>query len=460
MTFKFKGLIELEAHLDRTIDIMLKHNKKDIIEELHEPRRSELLMLSMALTDIKTPKIEEHEIVSSSASSKKAKASAAASKVDAATDINHLAAYYGLMLAARIHTGDLNGKLAKRLADAVGINEQVKDEDKPSTYDFSHFHEETTKYLQSKLFAANDSRQGIQKGHIFSAVAPEKLKELLEINYVLEKEAQIEVIKSLAVTEKQPARVYNKQTPETAVAVFPSWAKLIEALDTLIANELADKNVATINELDPARAAQLYFLEALGKQLKTAKIDEKEKIAILAGSMHVVHQQIKLEYKYLDPNSSLTYRELGALLHLKTAKTQDVEALLHAANQYLRYTTITAITHAHVNTREIYSKHPFASIEGFDLKGVLALLQNMICDTRVAASKLVFEALVHTAEAEKVLAKEPGASKSWIPSLPSLPSLSLGGMFGASAKKAEAEKAVVADALPQEQATSSTNLGQ
>lgn len=444
MTFKLKELIELKAHLERTIDIMLKHNNKDTIEELHEPRRSELLILATALKDAEAQISERPAKASGSASSK---------ITPPTIQEKYLSAYYGLMLAAREHTGDLNGKLAKRIADATDI----KAENKPEEQDLANFHTAANVYLQRKLFTNSDSRNGIKKDHVFTAVAPEKLKELLEISYKLDNDAQIAVITSLAVTEKSPAvKAYAKQTPESALAIFPSWAKLLEALDTLIAHELADKNVATINELDRARAAQLYSLEALAKQLKTTSIDEKEKIAVLAGTMHLVHQQIKLEYKYSKPENSLIYNELGKLLHIKTAKSQDIEALLHAANQYIRYTTIAQLSSEPQVIKAIRSKHLFASIEHFDLKAVLTLFQNMIYDSRVVASKLVFEALVHTAEAEKVLAQEPEASKSWIPSLPSLPSL--GGMFSASAKKAEA---VVHEPVSAETAAaSSTSLAQ
>lgn len=442
MTFKLKEFSELKAHLDRTVDIMLKHNKKDTIDELHEPRRSELLMLVTALNDIITQINEKSAKVSSSVSGKKAASSILS---------DYLLAYNGIMLVARQHTADLNGKLAKRLADALGINEP---KDKPTVQDFASAHVAANIYMQRALFANGDSRNGIKKDHIFSAIALEKLKELLEKSYTLEKEAQIEVIKALAVTEKSPAiRPYSKQTPETALAVFPSWEKLTEALDTLIANELADKNVATINELDPVRAVQLDFLETLCKQLKTTNLDEKEKIAVLAGTMHLVHQQIKLEYNYSAPENSLVYNELGKLLHIETAIPQDAEALLHAANQYIRYATIAQTPNEqHGVGKAIRTKHPFASIANFDLKTVLSLFQQMICDKRVvAASKLISEALKQAAEAEEALAKEPQASsKSWPISLPSF-----SGIF--STKKA---KAVDPEIVPPEQATSSNNISQ
>lgn len=447
MTFKLKEFIELKAHLDRTVDIMLKHNKKSDIEDLHEPRRSELLMLVTALNDIITQINEKSAKVSSSVSGKKA-----ASSIQS----DYLLAYNGIMLVARRHATDLSGKLASRLADAVGIDEP---KDKPTVQDFASAHVAANIYIQRALFANGDSRNGIKKDHIFSAIAPEKLKELLETSYVLEKEAQIEVIKALAITEKSPTvRPYSKQTPETALAIFPSWAKLIEALDTLIADELADKNVATIKKLDPVRAAQLNFLETLCKQLKTASLEEKEKVAVLAGAMHLVHQQIKLEYTY----NSLVYNELGKLLHIYTAIPQDVEALLHAANQYIRYATIAQIPNEqHGVGKAIRTKHPFESIDNFDLKTVLNLFQQMISDKRVAASKLIFEELKQQAsEAEKELVKDlQASSKSWISSLSSL-----NGIFSGGAKKdkaiAVAHESVDQERVPQEQATSSnTNIG-
>lgn len=459
MTFKLKELKEIRDLIDRTINIMLTRYGKETVEELHEPRRSEILKLDAELDIIATliSRIPGQEPKSSN----KKSSSSQQPSVYVPTKQDYLSMFYGSMLVTRIHTNDLYGKLATGLSEIIGLDDGVN---APSEYDIANFHVTYNSFLQKQLFADGDSRTGLRKDHPFLAVKTEILQQLLELSYEMEKDAQVAVVRSLITTEQAgKSKPYAKVTPESALAPFKalvkssdenetSWTKLRKALEKLISDECGDKNVASINKLDAPRSTQLAFLDQLSKTLASSDLNDNEKTAVLAGAMHLVYHEIKLSYKLLSP-TGVVYNSLTTILNADMVTAQDVESLLHATNHFIRHNTIvlvpkeeskekTSKEQPRTYCKAITQDNPFAKIPDFDLKHYLVLLQTMICDKRTVASKAIFEPIL---EAEKIIEASQSKSNSWMPSIgmPSISMPSLGGMFGKKApKKSDSEPTV------------------
>lgn len=455
MTFKLKELKQIRDLIDRTINIMLTNYGKETVEELHEPRRSEILKLDAELDIIATliSRIPEQEPKSSN----KKSSSSQQPSVYVPTKQDYLSMFYGSMLVTRIHTNDLYGKLAKGLAKIIGLNDGV---DAPSEYDIANFHVTYNSFLQKQLFADGDSRTGLRKDHPFLAVKTEILQQLLELSYEMEKDAQVAVVRSLITTELAgKSRPYNKVTPESALALVKSsdesetsWTKLSKALEKLISDECGGKGVGAIDELNATRSTQLAFLDQLSKTLDSSDLNNNEKTAVLAGAMHLVRHEIKLSYTLLSP-TGVVYNSLTTILNADKVTAQDVESLLHATNHFIRHNTIvlvpkeeskekTSKEQPRTYCKAITQDNPFAKIPNFDLKHYLVLLQTMICDKRTVASQAIFKPIL---EAEKIIEASQSKSNSWMPSIgmPSISMPSIGGMFGKKApKKSDSEPTV------------------
>lgn len=407
MTFELKELSTLKKEFNDAVDVLLRRDKKGKIEDLSNPRKYELQYLSSILNRLEE-QINERSMKSQFAA----------------------ITFYGAMLTVmrdiENKRGMLNssGLLNDSLADIIGINAEVSEENKPSIYQTNKFYTSINEFLK-QIFVNNDSRQGFKKDHILRAIPTAHLSELVETSYLLSTDAEKAIVNSLvadgqttvvfqkpnnvveqkkepstAVAEKREVPVAvaekkvvfigeyqaSKKAPQSAVARFGSWEKLNHALDDLLKDELAHKSVSKINKIYEDRATQLLYLTTLIKALQTKEIDESEKIAILAGAMHLVRKQIDIEYAtaiVTSPDNSIIHKGLDKILG-KTSEVapQDVESLICSTTQFMRFLTIE---HKTDEKKAIRSKHLFSEIAGFELKDIFNLCIDMIQECRINA---------------------------------------------------------------------------
>ncbi|KTD61295.1 substrate of the Dot/Icm secretion system [Legionella santicrucis] len=422
MTFELKELSTLKKEFNDAVDVLLKRDKKGKIEDLSNPRKYELQYLSAILN-----RLEEQ------VSDKTIKSQAAA--------LTFYGAMQTVMRDIENKRGmlDSSGLLSDSLANIIGINSEVRAENKPDLYQTSKFYTALNEFLK-QIFINNDSRKGFKKDHILRAIPTNHLNELVETSYLLSKNAEKAIVDSLvangqtivvfekptppSVEEKKEAPVTeekkpifigeyaaHKKSPISATGRFGTWNDLTLALADLIKDELADKNVSKINKLGLHRAAQLHFLNAIKAAVQATGISESEKLAVLAGAMHLVRKQIDDEYAsaiLTSTENSIIHKGLNKILGKKgEVDAQDIEALIFSTTQFMRFLAVEPKTD---DKKSIRTKHLFSEIAGFDLKTIFNLCIDMIHDCRNVA-------LHHVVEEFNKEGKIPEkASKSYIAS--------------------------------------------
>ncbi|KTD74294.1 hypothetical protein [Legionella tucsonensis] len=380
MTFVLKDLIELRRHFDDTVQIILKREHKGKIEDLINPQRKFELQFLRSILD----KVEEQ----------------AKEKPPQATT-NLINVFYGAMLTVvqdiENNRGvmESSGLLNDRLTDAIGIGDDVKAEDKPDLYQISKFYTSLNAFL-NQVFIENDSRKGFAKDHMLTEVPTGNLSKLIQTAYKLENEAQKKIVASFAADGQTTANLTkykaSKKSPASATDRFGGWDKLNADLDELIKDELADKNVSKIEKLkSKERIAQLHSMNAIRNTLQTSTLDEAEKVAILAGAMHLVRQQIINEYagSYVSSlDKSVIYKGLNKILAVDVVNQQDVESLVTSATQFVQFMTVDP---KNSGKKAIRSNHIFSAIADFNLKATFNLLIDMIYACRTEALHDVVE---------------------------------------------------------------------
>ncbi|KTD08992.1 substrate of the Dot/Icm secretion system [Legionella gratiana] len=424
MTFELKELSTLKKEFNDAVDVLLKRDKKGKIEDLANPRKYELQYLSSILN-----RLEEQ------VTEKTMKPQIAA--------ITFYGAMQTVMRDIENKRGmfDSSGLLSDSLANIIGINAEISAENKPDLYQTAKFYTAINEFLK-QIFVNNDSRKGFKKDHILRAIPTNHLNELVETSYLLSKTAEKAIVDSLVangqttvVLEKPTADVEEKQdipvvvegkkniwvgeyvankkvsSPLSATGRFGTWDELNLALADLIKDELADKNVSKINKLGLHRAAQLHFLNTIKGAVQATEISESEKIAVLAGAMHLVRKQIDDEYAsavLTSTENSVIHKGLNKILGKKgDVASQDIEALIFSTTQFMRFLTVEPKAN---DKKAIRAKHFFSEIAGFDLKNIFNLCIDMIHDCRN-------DALHHVVEEFKKEGKTPEkAPKSYIAS--------------------------------------------
>ncbi|KTD04996.1 hypothetical protein OQJ19_11355 [Fluoribacter gormanii] len=408
MTFVLKELSELRRHFDDTVQIILKREHKGKIEDLTNPQRKfELQFLSSILIQVEDQAKEKEK--------------------NHAAVVNLTNAFYGAMLTViqdiENNRGmiESSGLLSARLKDAIGISDDVKAEDKPDLYQVSKFYTAINALL-NQVFIGNDSRNGFAKNHMLTAVPTDSLDKLIQTSYKLEKDAQKAIVASFTNDGQTPVELNkfksNRKSPASATDRFGGWDKLNAALDELIKDELADKNVSKIEKLkSPERIAQLHFLNAIRDALKISEVDEAEKVAILAGSMHLVRKQIDNEYasSYLSRSEkSVIFKGLNKILAVDEVNPQDVESLVTSTTQFMQFMTVAPKNNG---KKAIRDNHIFSAIADFNLKGSFNLLIDMIYDCRIASLKGVVDEFKK--ETKKETKKSDKESKGYLGSFSS-----------------------------------------
>ncbi len=378
MTFKLKELSELRQLFNDTVKIILKSEGKGKIEDHPNPHRKFELQFLSAILD----KLEE--------------------KPSPTANLAFYGAMYTVLQDIENNRGVLesSGLLSGRLKVVIGISSEVKAENKPDLYQIAKFHTALNAFL-SHVFIEHDSRKGFVKDHMLTAIPTDNLSELIKTAYKLEMDAQKAIVASFAADGSTPIPIEYKaakKSPASATDRFGGWDKLCDDLDELILDELADKKVPEIEKIpSKERITQLNFLKTIRASLKNATIDEAERVAILAGSMHLVRQQIKNEYVSSHVVSSLVTSEensvilmgpkkkkggLNTILDIDAVGPQDVEALVTSAAQYIQFMTVDP---KHNGKKAIRASHIFSEIKDLNLKAVFNLLIDMIYTCRMDA---------------------------------------------------------------------------
>ncbi|AWN75130.1 hypothetical protein LEAN103870_16240 [Legionella anisa] len=390
MTFVLKDLSELRKLFDHAVSVYLKREKKGKIEDLSDRRKFELQFLSSILEKLEEQS-KEHSVPTA--------------------NLVFYGAMYTVLQDIRNNrkTGESFGLLYDDLNDIIGIGDDVKEEDKPDLYQIAKFYTALNAFL-NQVFIENDSRKGFAKNHMLTAVPTESLSKLIHTSYQLENEAQKAIVASFT-TDGQTAPELSKykafkRSPVSATVRFGGWDKLNADLDELIKDELADKNVSKIEKLSKERIAQLHSLNAIRNTLKTSAIEEDEKVAILAGAMHLVRQQIIIECasSYLKKKeNSVIFKGLNKLLAIDVVSSQDVESLVTSATQFIQFMTVDPKKNG---KKAIRNNHIFSAIADFDLKATFNLLIDMIFARRTTALDEVVEEFKKETKAKETKAPE------------------------------------------------------
>ncbi|CAM4482074.1 MAG: hypothetical protein LEGION0403_FIIPPAGN_01557 [Legionella sp.] len=365
----------------------------------------------------------------------------------------HIMAYYGAMLIAQQDISAIgrnrSKKLVSALAEAIGIDKFTPVENQPNANDYEAFYVSFNVVMHTHLFPSTGARKGFKEEHMLSALPKDDLERILTKAYEFEKNARMAVVGGLVAEGKSVIKLTGytvtaeMETPDSATERFKSFAELKKNLNSIIIEELNDKKKGTINEVE-SRATQLNFLKKLGDLLEDLTIKDTEKTAILAGSMYLVRRQIQKSYEdsiihfIRSPDNSKVHEALGGLLDAANISSFDHEALLQAANNFIRYVTLER---KNPEQKTINRAHPFTEIEGFNLHEVLNLFFELICSSRDSACKQMFIAMK---ESEKVEQPASSSTSYWSSLIGSYAKV---GLFGGG-KKAESPDTAHTDSLP------------
>lgn len=387
MTFVLKEFSELKKHFADTVAIFLARAKVKSLEELSSPRKDQLLFLMLVLDQL------DEQI-----------------KNDSARNLGAYASrFYAAMLVvnqdARNNLSTIKGeteagsKLIQRLNDCLNITE----ENKPELKQRAAWHRGLNELL-NVLYESHDSRQGFNKNHPFVAIKHSKLLTLVKLSYELEEKATVEAFNSLAATGKSKSDPHafkpfhrDPHTTQAIVEKFKSFDELQTELRDLINKELGGKDVAVVSSLARDRAIQLQFLQTIaaslacikepqGKGARENSTKDMDKVAVLAGAMHIVRSQIAASYsKDLltkdDINSTFVYSRLSAILNTRDETPENIYVLVSAANYYVQHLVIDADK----TGDSIRAEHSFSKITGFDLPAVMKMMQEILKTCRITA---------------------------------------------------------------------------
>lgn len=392
MTFALKDFDELKRQFNDdvvTVILLREQREKSLkelpkIEDLPPKRRDELLFLTAILKEL-----------------------------DSHKSSNRVAAFYGAMLLIQkdieLHLNSEGINLVTRLETKensllyTSLNELmgISDKNKPTDLQVAEFYKESNHFL-ARIFTEHDSRKGLNKQHALQVIPFERLAALVKTGYKQEERANKVVTAKLGADGKSHAPAWPrglKEIPESLISAIGTWDQLKNSLNTLIRQERAAKNKAAITSLSTERVTQLQFLNMVVNALSSESsraIPEAQKVAILAGCMHIVRAQINIEYnkaplsrddipKGLISGGSVVHDELTNILKAKEESVENIEALVAAANHYIQYMSIEKIKDKGAEKVNIREKHMFSDIEGFKLTSILDLTQLMIKTCRIEA---------------------------------------------------------------------------
>lgn len=362
MTFILKDFKQLKSHYANNIDIFLKSKEMDSIDQLENARKYQAQFLAAVINELSTRNIND--------------------KIKSTI-------LYGAMLLIVQDIEDslkIKSDLRNGLYKAMDISEGKN----PSTFQLAECYRNLNNFL-NLVFVDQDSRKGINPSNIFKNVGIKNLVSLLTKSYKKEQITHDSEIAQLKPETKTNANISNykplKEIPASAIAFVPHWAELLNGYNELKKHEFSKKHVYAIEDLSPERIPQLMFFEALIANLSSNKcvLNSDAKIAILSGAMYLVRKQISDDYSLRSSQNSEVYKELSKILNADEAKPEDIEALIQAANHFIRFMTIDQIITKEGPKNTYRIKHIFSDIKGFDLSKALTLMNDMISSNRISS---------------------------------------------------------------------------
>ncbi|KTD56412.1 hypothetical protein [Legionella shakespearei] len=430
MTFALKDFGTLKKEFNDKVIVILKREQLDKglenlpkVEDLPPRRRDEILFLTTVLSQLEAQKeLKSHE---------------------------KSTIFYGAMLLIQkdiknnLNTEGINiiarqEKLENSLLNS-SLNEVMNKsaENAPTNLQLTDFYREINAFMR-RIFTESDSRKGLSKSHALQVIPFERLAVLANTAYKLEEAATKASIAEMNKEGKSrpDAMTVTKSAPKALTDALGSWEDLKKSLENLIQDERATKNKATVKALSPQRSVQLQFLQTVTQSLTESRnwgINDAQKVAILTGCMYLVREQIRVEYKMdtltrddipkgLLSSGSVVHDKLTTLLKAKTESVENIEALVAAANEYIRHMAIERVVTKEGVKTNFRAEHIFSTIEGLDLTAFLNLALKMIKTCRLEALQRCVTDVKNELEAAKPKEATPSyfsSAYNWFSKKPS-----------------------------------------
>lgn len=424
MAYEFKDYYQLRSSALDIEKNMLHDKKKDSVEDLDEPRKSQLQFLTFVVGHLNSDK-EMNPAVK--------------------TEVLHGAM---MLLVYRISNEmgfmQRSSFLLNRLNDALGITAKTQ----PTHEQYAACFHSLNTFLDI-VYVKKDPRQGLITDFTPYKISLANIVDFLKVSQRQEREHLKQEAKDFTVSDQEdsantamPSVVF--EIPPKLQAQIKSWEKLKVELHSLVQTEIVDKRVGGVTQIsNHTRAAQLQFLLEIKDSLDKAQIlvaespdasagpsssgkkqkaknkgkgsDEAktadatsdksaaepvsqklspmpdiQKAAILAGAMLIVRGLIDMEYKAtsLDQkseNTSKVHIELSKVLGVSNQSTEDMRTVVQFAYGYIRAMTI-AYTGPN-NCAQIKKQHLFSKIAHFDLRNYLSQIAVILYQCRKSVIK-------------------------------------------------------------------------
>ena len=387
MTFALRDFDIVKKKFNEAITTMLRREKVDLIDELSQRRKEEYQFLVAVFNELET------RIKDSKTSNLKP----------------FIEIFYGAMLVIQQDVRDNvvwpekpeKSLLFQDLDQIMGIDP----DNIPSIHQYAAWHAALNNFLPL-IYKNQDSRQGLASPNALDAVSIDRLTIFIKTSCTLEEAAANKITKAF-VSDGKATQVnlykVTKDTPASALAGFTTWKKLKEDLNSLTLDERADKNVPNVKSItNTKRATQIRSLQAVAEALpepgstdKKVQITEPERIAILAGMMLLVREQIGAEYSKnplstsstasLTQSGSVTHTGLSKILKIEALSREDAQALITAARNFITY---MSIEHSEIKggvKDAIRTKNIFSGISGYNVTSTLDWMEKLIKSYRVIA---------------------------------------------------------------------------
>ncbi|MFT4059370.1 MAG: hypothetical protein QM652_07460 [Legionella sp.] len=430
MTFKLMDIKEITNFIDETKNQQIaKHNelnpgKEPItsIEQLREPRRSEMLYL-----------VDAYQCLTEKLSSLPEENSLEKEK----DTHNDTSAFYGALyiVKERIET-EAKGTLKQYGTLHQCITTFLPNKhNQPSLSDYATFYYFLNQSLEERLYPIEASN-GFKENSLLTKMDIPVLKDLLIIGYNSGAKAQHDAIDKMGYSDKSPrspAEYFSNQKRRAPKDIehLSQWPELKERIKKLKQKELAHKNVGTIENLSQNRRIQYSLMRTIEKLLEQLHPDdnhtkgevENEQKVIFSGFLKMIYEDITIPYSnsflpkiFNNPENSTTHSGLRDILTFNSAA--KIGALVNAAYMFMRYCCLVKLkkNESLINgmNQTISSKNPFADIEGFDVKKTFKLFSTMILNLQQATLE---------DNLEKYFEKYPDLKPKEKPLLPSIPSI-------------------------------------
>lgn len=440
MTFKIQEYNQLKEKYQKTKKTYLEyHGNKESIEGLDPARKEAMKFIECIIAELDKSIAEMSKQSEAYSGKKKPRKlpSPSPTPAELLTVTTHLISTF---ITANLGKFAFDSKLRNLLNADLEMDDHT-----PNDVTFYRLYRKLNGFLRI-YFTNQDSREGIALDNPFRFIDKKSLisfiktaldQEELYFNKVVGAlETASKEINAPSLQEEIPviavgvadneARIKSYRVREPAIAKnmpgLSSFSALDDSITTLEQEERDAKGITKIEELqNNNRKTQLLVLNKLRESLSDAHIKEQDKIAILAGTMYIVREQISSESIFYHPlsntdNNSLIHTGLTKRLNAKDYSSEDIHDLVKAALSYITYLTLN-------NMEQIRARHIFSDIPSFSLKDTLKLGQKMLTVCRIKsldAASAAYDAALEKQNAkdkadaalaeQKAKAQEPSSS--------------------------------------------------